>query len=74
MELDPEQLEELRETFEYNDADGDGRIEMDEFIVMLQALEAHTTLEEARIGFDEIDTNGDGKIDFDEFVAWWSER
>jgi len=73
MTPDPERLEELRETFEFNDLDGDGRIELDEFINMLANLEADTNVEEARIGFREIDDDQDGLIDFDEFVDWWLE-
>ncbi|HZL92625.1 MAG TPA: EF-hand domain-containing protein [Vicinamibacterales bacterium] len=68
-----EQLEELRETFDYNDRDEDGSIEADEFIDMLDELEANMSEEEAKIGFQDIDTNDDGLIDFKEFVAWWTE-
>ncbi|HLF11586.1 MAG TPA: EF-hand domain-containing protein [Gammaproteobacteria bacterium] len=71
--LTEEQLEELRETFEYNDLDADGMIELDEFLQMLQELEADTSEREARIGFQEIDTNDDGLIDFEEFIDWWTE-
>ena len=68
-----EQLDELRETFDYNDRDGDGRIEPDEFVVMLDELDADMSSKEAKIGFQDIDTNDDGLIDFDEFVAWWTD-
>lgn len=68
-----EQLDELRETFEYNDRDGDGSIELDEFKSMLEELESGMSGEEARLGFRDIDTNDDGLIDFDEFVAWWTQ-
>jgi calmodulin/calcium-binding protein CML/plastin-2 len=68
-----EQLEELRDTFDYNDRDEDGRIELDEFIDMLDELEAEMSEQEAKVGFQDIDTNDDGLIDFKEFVAWWTE-
>ena len=68
-----EELDELRETFDYNDRDGDGLIEPDEFAAMLDELEADMSEAETRVGFREIDTNDDGKIDFGEFVAWWTE-
>ena len=68
-----ETIDELREAFEYNDRDGDGRIEPDEFVTMLDELEANMSAKEAKIGFQDIDTNDDGLIDFDEFVAWWTE-
>jgi calmodulin len=70
---DNEQLEELRETFDYNDRDGDGTIELDEFTVMLEELGAELSAAEAKLGFRDIDTNDDGRIDFAEFVAWWAE-
>lgn len=68
-----EELDELRETFDYNDRDGDGRIQLDEFAAMLDELEAETSEKETAIGFKDIDTNDDGLIDFQEFVAWWAE-
>ena len=70
---DDDQLAELRETFEYNDRDADGRIGPDEFVVMLDELEAGMSEGEARVGFNDIDTNDDGLIDFREFAAWWRE-
>jgi Ca2+-binding EF-hand superfamily protein len=71
--LTDERREELQESFEYNDVDGDGKIELDEFVRMMQELRAEVSNREARLGFGEIDTNDDGLIDFDEFVAWWTE-
>jgi calmodulin/calcium-binding protein CML/plastin-2 len=68
-----EELDELREAFDYNDRDGDGRIQLDEFSDMLDELEAEMSGKEIEIGFKDIDTNDDGLIDFEEFVAWWSE-
>ena len=68
-----EELDELREAFDYNDRDGDGRIQLDEFSAMLDELEAEMTESDIEIGFQDIDTNDDGLIDFPEFVAWWSE-
>ncbi|WP_405234426.1 EF-hand domain-containing protein [Lentisalinibacter salinarum] len=74
LSLREEEARELRESFDYNDRDGDGRIEFDEFVKMLEELEAGATEEEARIGFREIDTRQDGSIAFDEFVDWWLQR
>ncbi len=68
-----EQLDELREAFDYNDRDSDGRIQLDEFSDMLDELEAEMSEKEIEIGFKDIDTNDDGLIDFQEFVAWWTE-
>ena len=68
-----EELTDLREAFEYNDLDADGKIEFDEFVLMLEELESEISGREAKIGFQDIDTNDDGLIDFEEFVAWWTE-
>lgn len=70
----PEEIAELRETFRYNDPNGDGKIDFREFVNMLRDLQANVGSEEARIGFDEIDTDNDHAIEFEEFVEWWSER
>jgi calmodulin len=69
----PEELDELRETFDYNDRDGDGRIQVGEFSEMLDELEADMSPKDIEVGFQDIDTNDDGLIDFGEFVAWWTE-
>ena len=74
QKLSEEQLDELRDAFDYNDRDGDAMIEFDEFVVMLDELESDMSNEEARLGFRDIDTNDDGLIDFEEFVAWWTEE
>jgi calmodulin len=68
-----EELDELREAFDYNDRDNDGRIQLDEFAAMLDELEADMSGNEIEIGFKDIDTNDDGRIDFAEFVDWWTE-
>jgi calmodulin len=68
-----EELDELREAFDYNDRDSDGRMQLDEFAAMLDELEADMTGKEIEIGFKDIDTNDDGLIDFEEFVDWWAE-
>lgn len=70
----PEEIAELRESFRYNDPNGDGKIDFREFVNMLRDLEANVDDGEARIGFDEIDTDKDHAIEFEEFVDWWSER
>jgi Ca2+-binding EF-hand superfamily protein len=71
MSLTEEEFEELEETFAYNDANNDGKIEYQEFVAMLDALEAGMKADEARVGFDEIDTDNDGSIELDEFIDWW---
>jgi len=67
-------VSELKESFDYNDRNHDGRIQLEEFKVMLEELEAYVGDGEARIGFGTIDADRDGSIDFDEFLAWWTAR
>lgn len=74
MKIEPGELQELSESFRYNDVNKDGLIEFAEFVEMLGQLDAEVSDTEARIGFDEIDTDDDGAISFDEFVDWWRDR
>ena len=74
MSVTPEEFDELKESFQYNDSNEDGKIEFDEFVNMLGELEADVGEDEARVGFRTIDTDKDGAIELDEFVAWWSDR
>ena len=74
MQPTPEELAELEENFQYNDLDNDGSIGFDEFLNMLNNMEAQISPDEARIGFQSIDTNRDGVIELDEFVEWWRGR
>jgi Ca2+-binding EF-hand superfamily protein len=69
---DRARLAELRQSFHYNDANHDGRIDFAEFRSLLEALEADIGEQEARIGFEAIDLDGDGAIEVDEFLAWWT--
>jgi Ca2+-binding EF-hand superfamily protein len=71
--LSEDELDEVREAFDYNDRDEDGLIDIEEFADMLDDLEADMSETETRTGFQEIDTNHDGKIDFGEFAAWWAD-
>jgi Ca2+-binding EF-hand superfamily protein len=71
-ELSKLHLAELRATFNFNDANGDGVLSFDEFVGLLIGLESGMSHDEARIGFEEIDTDRNGAIGFEEFLAWWT--
>ena len=60
----------LREDFDFNDLNHDGRLTLGEFIRLMRSVDEDLTAEQCQIGFDEIDTNRDGVIEFQEFVAW----
>jgi Ca2+-binding EF-hand superfamily protein len=68
----PGQLEELRDTFQEYDEDGDGRISFAEFAAMLEELDDELSRDEQLLAFEATDSDGDGAIGFDEFVAWWT--
>jgi Ca2+-binding EF-hand superfamily protein len=63
----------LREDFDANDLNHDGRMTLGEFIRFMEGLDENLTGEECQIGFDEIDRDRNGSISFDEFFAWWTE-
>jgi calcium-binding protein CML len=68
-----EQRGRLREDFDFNDLNKDGRLTLGEFVRFMETVDDNITAEECQIGFTEIDANGDGAIDFNEFHAWWTE-
>lgn len=63
----------LREDFDANDLNHDGRLTLGEFIRFMQGADENITTEEVQIGFDEIDSDRNGVITFDEFYSWWTE-
>jgi Ca2+-binding EF-hand superfamily protein len=74
MSMDDERIVELQENFDHFDQDENGKIDLAEFIRLMDALQAMLTPDEARIGFQSVDSDGDGRIDFDEFKEWWGDR
>jgi calmodulin len=65
---------ELRQNFDHFDANSDGKIELEEFSRLMDALGASEPGEETLIGFQAIDADGSGVIEFDEFEAWFTDR
>jgi Ca2+-binding EF-hand superfamily protein len=63
---------ELKEEFAVADRDHDGRIDFEEFVSLMEGLNAGMSRSDLRIGFQEIDTDADRLIDFREFADWWS--
>jgi calmodulin len=63
---------ELIQEFAVADRDNDGRIDFEEFKLLLNGLDAAMSMEEMQIGFREVDADHDGWIDCREFVDWWS--
>ena len=70
-ELTDQQREEIQKDFDFFDRDGNGQIDLPEFIELLTVIAPKTKANKVEEGFGLIDTNGDGSIDFEEFLAWW---
>jgi calmodulin/calcium-binding protein CML/plastin-2 len=66
-----EKLRELKEAFDFSDRDGNGKIDLLEFISLLEDFGVSIDTAQAQSGFETLDTDDDGMIDFDEFAAWW---
>jgi Ca2+-binding EF-hand superfamily protein len=71
MAVTSKERRELKEAFDFNDSDSNGKIDFVEFVAMLEGLEADIDAAQAQFGFKAVDTDGDGMISFDEFVEWW---
>mmetsp|Transcript_6304 Transcript_6304/g.15683 ORF Transcript_6304/g.15683 Transcript_6304/m.15683 type:complete len:243 (+) Transcript_6304:174-902(+) len=61
----------LLKTFQANDRNGDGVLEMFEFEGLILALGIELDSDELDAAFSSIDTNNDKKIVYDEFRTWW---
>jgi|TARA_B100000676_G_C17300265_1_gene446822 Ca2+-binding EF-hand superfamily protein len=72
-ELTPEKVAEIQKDFSFFDRDGNGQIDMKEFIELLTVISPKTKASHVEEGFKLIDTNDDGFIDFEEFLSWWQE-
>jgi Ca2+-binding EF-hand superfamily protein len=71
--LSEKKIAEIQSDFSFFDRDGNGQIDLPEFIELLTVLSPKTKASHVEEGFRLIDHNGDGFIDFDEFLAWWQE-
>ncbi|XP_051127308.1 probable calcium-binding protein CML18 isoform X1 [Andrographis paniculata] len=62
--------EEVEKVFNKFDANGDGRISLNELAAVLNGLGSPTSADEIKRIMAELDTDGDGYIDFKEFKAF----
>ncbi|MDX1678965.1 EF-hand domain-containing protein [Arsukibacterium sp.] len=71
--LSEQQQADIKKEFEFFDRDGNGQIDIAEFIELLTVLAPKTKASHVEEGFKLIDKNGDGYIDFPEFLQWWQQ-
>ncbi|MFC6440056.1 EF-hand domain-containing protein [Bowmanella sp. JS7-9] len=69
--LSNENIEQIRQEFDFFDKDGNGQIDLVEFIELLTVLAPKTKASAVEEAFRDLDENGDGYIDFEEFLVWW---
>jgi hypothetical protein len=62
--------DDVREMFDRIDADGDRRIDFEEFAGLMLEIDHSRPHSELRARFDFIDTDHDGRVSFDEFCQW----
>ena len=72
-QLSDEKIEEIKKDFSFFDRDGNGQIDLTEFIELLTVISPKTKASHVEEGFKLIDENNDGFIDFEEFLEWWRE-
>jgi len=69
--LSQESVAEIKQHFEFFDRDGNGYIDIKEFIELIKAISPKATDDQAVDGFELVDNNQDGLIEFREFLTWW---
>ena len=72
IDVDASDLQELKQSFDACDSNGDGWIVGDEFRRLLQDLDHDLTDDECLLAFEITDDDGDGSISFEEFMGWWT--
>jgi len=71
--LSEQKVAEIKTDFDFFDRDGNGQIDITEFIELLTVLAPKTKASHVDDAFKLIDKNNDGHIDFNEFLDWWQE-
>jgi calmodulin len=71
--LSEQQIAEIKRDFDFFDRNGNGQIDITEFIELLTALAPKTKASHVEEAFKLVDTNNNGYIDFEEFLAWWQD-
>jgi Ca2+-binding EF-hand superfamily protein len=73
IDVDADDLKELKQSFDACDSNSDGWIVNTEFSALLRALDQDMSEDECLLAFELTDADGDGSISFEEFMGWWTE-
>lgn len=68
FELTPEQIENVKKTFEVIDTDKSGAIDPKELATFMKALGQECSEEDMKTVFSNLDVNADGKVTIDEYM------
>eukprot|EP01012_Entosiphon_sulcatum_P043197 TRINITY_DN5741_c0_g1_i1.p1 TRINITY_DN5741_c0_g1~~TRINITY_DN5741_c0_g1_i1.p1 ORF type:complete len:1427 (-),score=175.58 TRINITY_DN5741_c0_g1_i1:1387-5667(-) len=70
IEVDVEQLEQLKAIFDSADTNGGGSLDEEEFIQLAPIIGQNLTKEQLRLWFMRIDANANGCVDWEEFSSY----
>jgi Ca2+-binding EF-hand superfamily protein len=73
IDVDANELHDLKQSFDACDANADGWIVNSEFSALLRSLDQDMSEDECLLAFELTDADGDGSISFEEFMGWWTE-
>ena len=67
-------MSDVRESFDKFDKNGNGKIDLAEFRLLMTDLGDSSDRAAVEVMFDEVDDDETGMIEFEEFEAWWAKR
>ena len=73
IDVDADELKELKQSFDAYDSNSDGWIVHQEFSALLRSLDQDLSEDECLLAFELTDADGDGSISFEEFMGWWTD-